>query len=191
MIVTYTLGIPKNNTRNTFKVLAFALILLGFVTAYILNDRIYWIASGIILLVCGSWFHHLTYSRKEPMSYFAAQLRFDHHLITIDDRVFTVKELQNLKIEINEYDGEIIQTDARRILNGTNNHLSFTHLNEKISLQFYILSEVQKNQFRDLFEAWYINHVPFYEGNVAGRTYLLEHLNYREIQEFKRMYKIS
>lgn len=191
MIKTHVIKFPKIRVRTKLKALAFSLILLTYLTAFIFQDIMFWSIAGITLVICGSWWDYLTYSREDPMPFLAEPIIFDEDNIVINGEVFAVNEVQNLKIVLNNYDGETMKGRGRWILNGTNNHLSFVHLKKRISIMFYVISEEQKKQFKTLFDRWYNNHVPFYEGNVSGKTYLLERLDYSEIQAFKRKYKIS
>ena len=144
------------------------------------------------MFVCGFWYENLTNSREDPQEYFSDTLVIETAQIIIAGTVYETKTINNLTININDFDGEVIDTGrGKKILNGTNNRLSFVYLAKHISLQFYIVSEGQKEEYKDLFEIWYKTKFKFYEGNMGGRTYLLERLNYQQIQEFKKNYEIT
>ena len=145
------------------------------------------------LFICGFWNQYLITSRENPQQYFDKALTIDTNQITIDKTIYEIETLQKLKIIINDYDGQMSATGrgAKIILNGTDNQLSFIHLNENICLPFYIISEIQKEEFKTLFESWYKNKIKFYEGNIGGKTYLLLTLNFQQIQEFKRNYDLT
>lgn len=191
MISTYCVKFPSVNKRKRFKILSFLIILLVFVSAFIFNNEVYWIFTGITMATLGLWHEHLTYSREDPTPFFTEQLIFDIDKIIVDDKIFELRYLQNLKIFIKSFDGQTIQGRGKWILNGANNQLSFTSNKITFSTSFYIMSEVQKDQFKVLFDFWYQDKIPFYEGDNVGKTYLLDQLKYQEIQEFKKRYDLG
>lgn len=192
MIVTHTVIFPKFRKRTKVKLALFVLIMLGAFVAFFVKDIIYPTVFGAILFICALWYDYVIGSRENPTSYFDQQLTFNTHVIHIGEKSYEINNLNNIRILINDYDGQIMSSPyANYVLNGTNNQLSFIHLKEKVSISFYIMSEVQKEQFCNLFEVWYNEQISFYEGNAAGKTYLLKSLSYQEIQEFKKHYKIG
>lgn len=191
MITTYILKFPAVKNRSKAKAVIITIILFALIAAIVINNNTYiGIAIGI-MIICALWYDHLAYSREDPSPYFAEQLTFDIDKIIIGDDVFALEDLENFKLFIIDYDGETSQGRGRFILNGTNNHFSFTYRNRTISSSFYITSEVQKDQFKILFKNWYNNKFSFSESSAAGRTYLLNQLNYNEIQEFKKQYDLK
>ena len=193
MIETYSLKFPKIKMRTKLRVLTIVLILLAFIFAFIFKDTTYWTIAVTTLFSCGLWYQYLTNSRENPQQYFCERLVFDAHKIIIGETIYETDTLNNLKILINDFDGEIIPTARadKMILNGTNNQLSFSYANKSVCFHFYIVSEVQQEQFKELFDGWYKNKLKFYEGNIRGRTYLLQTLNYHQIQEFKNNYELT
>ena len=192
MIQTYSLKFPRIKLRTKLKLLALILIFLAFIFAFIYKDATYWSIAFLIIFVCGFWYENLTKSREDPKKYFSDNLIIGTNQISIAGTVYETNTINNLKININDFDGEEISMarGGKKVLNGTNNRLSFDYLDNHIYFQFYIVSEVQKEQYKDLFEIWYKTKFKFYEGNIGGRTYLLERLNYQQIQEFKKNYEI-
>jgi hypothetical protein len=191
MITTYRLEFPAVNKRRRCKALSLLMILLIIISAIVFNNGAYWTFVGISMVPLVLWYQHLTYSREDPTPYLAEQLIFDIDKIIVGEEEFELQYLQNLTIIIKSFDGQTIQGRGKWILNGTNNHLSFTYLKTTFSLSFYIISETQRDQFKILFDTWYKNKVSFYEGDNAGKTYLLNQLKYLEIQEFKKRYDLS
>lgn len=179
--------------RTKFKFLGLILVLFAFIFGFIFKDATYWSIAFLILFVCGFWYDNLMKSREPPQEYFNDILIIDPNQISIGETIYETNKLKNIKIFINDFDGEVIYMSrgGKKILNGTNNHLSFVYLDKQISLQFYIISEIQKEQYKDLFGIWYKTKFKFYEGDFGGRTYLLERLNYQQIQEFKRNHNMT
>jgi len=170
-------------------VLAALLIFIPFVSAIIVNSDGYWTAVSISFVFLAIWLSKLSYEREDPEPYYDENLALCPDFIIIGSRIFPIEALQDLKIIINDFDGKVIHLGrGKRIANGTDNRLSFSFGKEKFNTRFHIASEEERHSYRYLFEAWYVKGIRFYEGNPAGKTYLMEYLNYRQIQEFKRRY---
>src|ERR1700744_4947938 len=71
---------------------------------------------------------------------------------------------------------------------GMTNDLSFRAGGGKISCGFYLDSQQHVQQLGLVFHEFYSRHMPFIERNRSRRTYLLQFLNERELEEFKARY---
>lgn len=192
IIKTYTVKFPKLRKRTARKVLAVLLFGIPSAAAFIVNSEGYWILASISLVFLAIWHSKLSYERENPEPYFDENISICPNNIIIGNRTIPVKALKDLKVIINDFDGQVIHMGrGKRILNGTDNWISISFGKEKINTRFYISSNEARQAFRSVFENWYLKGVRFYEGNTAGKTYLMAHLNYHQIQEFKKRYNLS
>jgi len=193
MIETLSLKFPAIKIRTKLKFLTWVLIIFSFTIAFIFKGTIYWTLALLTLFVCGFWNQYLITSREDPTQFIDKTLIIDTDEIVLGDTTYEIDKAEHLKILINEFDGQISATGrgARMILNGTDNELSFSYLGKNIYVPFYINSEIQKEQFKTLFDSWYRQKIKFYEGSIGGRTYLMQTLNYQQIQDFKKEYGLT
>ena len=190
MIQTYSVSFPRRTKRSKISLAMWLFAFATFFSALYLNNSSYWVVACVAIVPIFFVLDRLAYSRENPEKYFNKPLVITENEIALGEMTFLVKELTNIKVMINEYDGEILGGRGKKILNGTKNFVYFSHPSGRIAIRFYICSEEQKNTFKLLFDGWYKSKVNFYEGNVSGRTYLLESLNYKQIQEFKKRYEL-
>jgi len=71
---------------------------------------------------------------------------------------------------------------------GMTNGLTFRSGGAKVDIGFYLESKLHVQQLGLVFDEFYRRHVPFVERNRSRRTYLFQHLNERELEEFKARY---
>ena len=191
MIETYSIKYPKFKRRTAQKILIAGAFIIAFAVFIFFTTTPLLLSLSIIVMVCTAFLlSYLSKQREDPVPYFDKPLIISPKAIRLGSFTYKLDDVVNLEIEINEFDGEekIIRGSDRYILNGTDNRLSFIFLDKRIATNFYLISEVQKDQLREIFHYWYINRIPFYECDKSGKTYLLEKLNYKEIQEFKKNY---
>ena len=167
----------------------FVLFVISFMILLILNKLI----LGLALIPIALLSDYYSYSRSNPDNGFKYQISFSDDFIEIDYEKYILRDIEKLVIEIQEFDGQILNLGkAKRILNGTNNKVSFTYHELDISHKFYIPNKPRMNEFKDLYDIWYRNKIEFKEQCKGGmRTYCLDILNYKEIQEFKAKYNLD
>ncbi len=180
---------PKLEKVEISLLLLFLMIL--FFTITVLTKPIFFYIGLLPFTFFLEWFYS---SRFNPDKYLRGSITLTDEYIEINNQRFVLKEIRNLKVEINEYDGQIeIVTYTRRdyILNGTNNKISFEFLGLKIKYNFYISNTQVLNDFKVLYNNWYKEKINFIETTKVGRTYGMEYLNYQQIQDFKRKYEFT
>ena len=111
--------------------------------------------------------------------------------IEIDEQTYNFTDLKNLIFDINDYRGKRLRypqmTHAGPCLaQGDNNFIRFNHNSTDIEVQFLLRSKEELVILGELLTQLYVNHVAFNETLTGGKSYGLENLNYKEIQEYKR-----
>ena len=188
MIHTYLIHTPKYKQRKKKRLYILSVFVLLLILAFFVYSH--WTLL-VFLSICSLLvYNYVSRKREDPRQYFGEPLVIGKDTLVIGDRSYNIRQLEKFKLEINDFDGQVkvVGGNDKYILNGTDNKVSFKYLNQSFNSNFYLVSESQLNEFRELFDYWYLNNIPFYEGNNGGRTYLLESLSYSEIQEFKRKY---
>lgn len=173
-------------TRNVLLINALVIFIFIFTYFYveITNKNFVFFFILMIIIVVNSFFDGMY---ENPKPYIKNELLFNDHKIIIDKKLFDLKSLKNVEIIYDAFDGERIKTGSNRyrVSNGTDNYLTIYSDNEIIAHQFYVKSESEEKNLKNVLLAWYINNYNFYEGFDLGRTYLLKSLSYVEVQEFK------
>ena len=129
--------------------------------------------------------------REEPYPFLDQPIVFDTHTITIGEAVFNLSQLGQLTLEMGSYDGMVLGSRKKMELNGTGNYLSFVSGEYEHCYEFYIDSAPQFNNFKALFESWYINKVAFSEYDRGRtRTFLLEPYDYLAVLAFEKKHHL-
>lgn len=111
MIETFSLKFPNIKMRTKLKFLTWVLILFAFTVAFILKDTIYWKLALLTLIACGFWNQFLNTSRENPTVFFDTTLIIDTDKIVLADTIYGIDKVENIKILINEFDGQIDYSD--------------------------------------------------------------------------------
>jgi hypothetical protein len=211
MISTYTLRFPPAKGRTIAKpwiVTPVVLALLGYV---VLDWKLVYVGLflgiGIVLLLL--YYKGLSEEEATPLPF--QPLHLNAETIEIGSNRYNIKSLQVLRLTIGHYKGEPtlppnIRTWQKvaevlgsntgsgylpEFFDGTDSRLAFTAGGEKISVPFYLESEAQQAQFKSLLKGWYAAGIAFKEFREGSRTYLMERLNYAEIQVFKEKFGLK
>jgi hypothetical protein len=125
----------------------------------------------------------------------------DHYIsissgrITVDKQTFQVSDLTNLSVLYHSYQGQLIYIPGcrgRQESGGDDNILSFCKGEEKFEFTFTIYSQEHKQALANIIASWYTERLKFFEGTVGKtRTYCLDGLSYKELQNFKSKFGIS
>lgn len=191
MLKTYTVTKPAITQRQKKIYVLVGVSVLVALIALLVQHRTVWILAAIVGAVCLGIAQTVGQSREEPFAYLDQELVFEGDKIIIGNEVFPIAQLQNLTLQLLDYDGMQWGSRYVSILNGTDNYLSFRLGSTAYAYVVYIDSEMQFNAFRDVFEKWYINGFGFTELNRADqRVYLFEELDYLQKVAFQQKYNI-
>jgi len=106
--------------------------------------------------------------------------------------VIKTSDINELKIEIGYTKGyKHYSRYSYTIDSGTNSRLELTAKGVKKSCNFQIYSDAQVKDLKNVLEELYLKGIFVREFYLGNRTYLLEELDYEDIQEFKKKYKLN
>lgn len=194
MVTTYTISKPTYTRREKRLFLLIVIPFVLVISALVINRQAVWIIAGIIGVPCLVVAAQMPAVREEPYIYLDEKILFDSDQLKIGNKVFEIRQLENLIVRLREYDG--LEFKSKGItqfrLNGTGNYISFQCRQVGYQYAFYIDSEKQFNNFKEVFEQWYINRFRFSEFNRANeRTYLFETLDYLQKHHFNKKYGLD
>jgi hypothetical protein len=146
---------------------------------------------GLIALVIfyKFFFHRKNYRKTQIVG--KIEIKGDSISLSQGDSevLFDIKKISDLKITYNGYDG---MTIGRYVDNGDLNKISFHYLDKLYKYQFDLDSIERIADLKTLFQTWYSMGIKFKEYYKGKRSFLFEsHIEYNEIQELKRKYKID
>ena len=188
MIIESKIFFPPKFSKTVKSLIVLALLLIYFlVTVLLLKNAVLF----LVAIPVAFFLDYFGHSRSDPEKYLNGSIDFTDDYININGSHYLLKDINNLTIEINEYDWEVrAGSRGSYTLNGTDNSLIIKNNTENINIKFYISNQATLTSFKELFKVWYNKKFNFIEQNKAGRTYFLEHLNYQQIQEFKNKYGV-
>ena len=124
-----------------------------------------------------------------------SKVHLDNETITIDKRVIDLISIEKLELEVNDWFGKKIVRNVHaygsgpKLSRGVNN---FIRINLKNSEQIALIIQLESyNQFIELgnwLKSLYKTKIEIMEKYDHVRSYGLKHLNYKEIQNFKKEY---
>lgn len=114
--------------------------------------------------------------------------------IKIGDVFYPMKMVKSMDFNVEAYDGMYVNDGA--MVSGSNsdgmtNDLKFESGGATVKCGFYLSGKPHVQQMVQLFDSFYQRHIPFIERNRSKRTYMLQMLTERELEEFKRKYGYS
>lgn len=175
-----------HRTRSVLLInsLVILIIIFSYLYVEITNKNLIFFFILIMIIIVNSFFDG---RYENPKPYIKDELLFNEHEIITGKNTFHLKTLKNVEIIYDSFDGERINTGRNkyRVSNGTDNYLTIYSDDEIIKNQFYVKSESEKENLKNVLLKWYLNNYNFYEGFDLGRTHLLKSLSYAEVQEFK------
>ncbi|MFZ1789526.1 MAG: hypothetical protein WAT92_14500 [Saprospiraceae bacterium] len=114
--------------------------------------------------------------------------------IGINDEFYDYQQIKSLQFLINDCKGERLNTpglfldSGPSLSQGVNNKIEFEIKGEKKSLQVQLKSKEELLYLSDLIKELYLARIAFVEKLKNSKSYGLEHLQYKEIQAFKKKY---
>lgn len=179
--------VERDTTNWALVLLPLPCALLGYLLTY-LNGTLgaALIILGVIVVfvnVIREW------GQKEPAGKYIGQLILTGDTFTIDKEIIRTSDLDDLKIEISYFKGDKHwHRYGYSIDSGTRSSLEFKINGVKRQVNFLLLSESQLKDLRSVLDQLYTKGIFIKEFYLGERTYLLEYLDYEDIQEFKKTY---
>jgi hypothetical protein len=104
---------------------------------------------------------------------------------------YPMRTIQSMDFNVEAYDGLYVNDGA--MVSGSNsdgmtNELKFGSGGVTVKCGFYLGSKQHVQLLALLFDTFYQRHIPFIERNRNTRTYMLQVLNEKELDEFKKKY---
>ena len=124
---------------------------------------------------------------------FQAQVKLSKDSIQIGMEEYLIEEIENIGIHIRPIFGDKVTSawNMYTIKNGTDNTIEFSYKNKKHKYNFWIKSEEHKIELRNVLKDWYLAKIKFKETLEGNKSYLLDDLDYDQIQVFKKQYQIN
>jgi hypothetical protein len=172
------------------------LFFLPFLTGllgYLLTDVNESLANSIIILsIIGMSFNfYKDWGKKEEEGKYIGEIILTGDLFTLDKEIIKTSEIKNVKIEIGYAKGyKHWHHYGYTIDSGTRSSIEFTINGKKKYYNFQVFSDRQIKDLKFVFTGLYEKGIFIKEYYLGERTYLFENLNYEEIQEFKKKYKL-
>jgi hypothetical protein len=111
--------------------------------------------------------------------------------ITVGSMYYPIQLVSEMDFNVEAYNGLYVNDGAMvsgSKSDGMTNDLSFRAGGGKVACGFYLGSKEHVQQLGLLFDEFYRRRVPFIERNRSRRTYLFQHLNEKQLEEFKARY---
>lgn len=183
-------GIKDNTTDWPLFFLPFLTALLG----YLLTDISETLGATIMLLSCVGMYVNLykDWGKKEEEGKYIGEINLTADLFTLGKEVIKTSDIKDLKIEIGNTKGhKNWHRYGYTVDSGTSSSLEFTVNGIKRHCNFQIFSSKQVNDLKMVLEGLYERRIFIKEFYLSERTYLFENLDYEDIQEFKKKYKLG
>jgi len=111
--------------------------------------------------------------------------------ISVGGMHYPLRMISDMDFNIEAYNG-LYMNDGAMVAgaksDGMTNDVRFKAGGSTVVVGFYLDSKPHVQQLGLVFDEFYKMHVPFVERNRSRRTYLFQHLNERELEEFKARY---
>jgi hypothetical protein len=171
----------------------FILPLLTGLLGYLLTDINGTLGSTIMVLsTVGMYFNlYKDWGKKEEEGKYIGEIILTEDIFTLDRETFKTTDIKNLKIEIGYTKGyKHWHRYGYTIDSGTRSSLEFTITGLRRHYNFQIFSDRQVKDLKMVLEGLYEKGIFVKEFYLGERTYLLDNLDYEDIQEFKKKYKL-
>ena len=111
--------------------------------------------------------------------------------IIIGNETYDLTDVENLIFEVTDFKSQRVRYPDRWpagpcLAQGDNNYIRFTYQGNAITLQFLLRSKEELKTLGEYLTQLFVNRVRFQEILDGGKSYGLEKLNYKEIQEYKK-----
>jgi hypothetical protein len=183
--------IKKRNKRAYIAYAGLFIAAFSLVLVFIPNmqDYIpYVFGGGIAIVVIGA-----VIARGDVRNYGFAEeeLAVSPEGISVGAMHYPLAMISEMDFNVEAYDGLYVNDGAMvsgSKSDGMTNDLSFKTGGARVKCGFYLNSQQHVQQLGLVFDAFYKRRVPFIERNRSVRTYLFQHLNEKELEEFKTRY---
>jgi len=165
-------------------------LLLHFILDFALSGFLAFIAilflPTSILTILWGW------NEYYPKNYISqGSIKLSISDIIIDNQKYALEDVDSLTFDINNYKGKRMRYPYALpagpcLAQGDNNFIRFNYKGADIELQFLLKSNVEVKILGEYLTQLYVNGVSFAETMNGGKSYGLENLNYKEIQEYKK-----
>lgn len=168
-------------------VIAASSLLLVFIPN--MDDYIpYVFGGGIAVVVIGT-----VVARGDVRNYGISEeeLIINNAGITVGAMHYPFSMITDMDFNVEAYNGLYVNDGAMvsgSKSDGMTNDLSFRAGGSKVSCGFYLDSQQHVQLLGLVFHEFYTRHVPFVERNRSRRTYMLQFLQGRQLEEFKARY---
>ena len=148
----------------------------------------YVFGAGIAIIVIGA-----VIARGDVRNYGFSQdeLVVSPEGITMGAMHYPLRIVSDMDFNVEAYNG-LYMNDGSMVSgsksDGMTNGLTFRAGGAKVDCGFYLESKEHVQQLGMVFDEFYRRRVPFVERNRSRRTYLFQHLNERELAEFRARY---
>lgn len=111
--------------------------------------------------------------------------------ITVGAMHYPLRMISDMDFNVEAFNGLYVNDGA--MVSGSNsdgmtNDVSFRAGGAKVVAGFYLDSQQHVQQLGMVFDEFYRRHIPFIERNRSRRTYMLQYLNEKQLEEFKAKY---
>jgi hypothetical protein len=131
------------------------------------------------------------WGRKEEEGKYIGEVILTGDLFTLDKEIVKTSEIKDVKIEIGYAKGyKHWHRYGYTVDSGTRSSLEFTINGLKRHYNFQIFSDRQVKDLKAVLVGLYEKGIFVKEFYLGERTYLLDNLDYEDIQEFKKKYKL-
>jgi len=175
--------------------LVWIVFILFLIIGYLLMD--YYPNISILLLF--SCFIYVIFDifkdwgKLEPEGKLIGKLIFTPHTLTFHQQIFATPDIKDIKIDIHNFRGHKNWHQKWRIHtytvdSGTESSIEINVNGTIQSFHFQLTSNRHLDNLMNVLEHLYLKGINIKEYLHGERTYLLQKLNYKEIQEFKKKY---
>lgn len=179
--------------ENTSNWPLFLLPLLTALLGYLLTDINGTLGATILVLSMSLMCYDLykDWGKKEEEGKYIGEIDLTADLFTLNKETFKTCEIKDIKIEIGYTKGhKHWHLYGYTVDSGTRSSLEFTINGVKRHYNFQIFSDRQVKDLKNLLAGLYERGIFVKEFYLGERTYLLDNLDFGDIQEFKRRYKL-
>jgi hypothetical protein len=180
--------------ENTTNWPLFFLPLLTALLGYLLTDINETLGVTILALsIIGMYFNlYKDWGKKEEEGKYIGEINLTADLFTLDKEAVKTSEVKDVKIEIGYTKGhKHWHRHGYTVDSGTRSSLEFTINGLRKHYNFQIFSDRQVKDLKIVLAGLYEKGIFVKEFYLGERTYLFDNLDYEDIQEFKKKYKLG
>lgn len=182
--------IEDKHSFVSFGLFLMLMLVLGYLLlgiSYSVGTTIIWLGLlGLIVNIIKNWV------KKDPEGEYVSEFVLTGDKITLNEKTINTSDISNLKINIGYPKGYKHRHRYGYIVDsGTRNKIEFTFNDQELSFNFQLFSDFHLQELKKVLELLYVKGIFVSEYYFGQRTYLLKNLNYEEIQDFKKKYKLE